>query len=83
MSLVGPRPPIPYELEDYSLWHWRRVIEAKPGVTGLWQVMGRSMTSYNDMVRLDLRYIERWSIWLDIKIILLTPFSMVSSKGAY
>lgn len=83
MSLVGPRPPIPYELEDYSLWHWRRVLEAKPGVTGLWQVMGRSRTSYNDMVRLDLRYIEGWSVWLDIKIILLTPFSMVSSKGAY
>jgi len=83
MSLVGPRPPIPYELEDYGLWHWRRVIEAKPGVTGLWQVMGRSMTSYNDMVRLDLRYIEGWSIWLDIKIILLTPFSMLSSRGAY
>ncbi|MBE7415051.1 MAG: sugar transferase [Deltaproteobacteria bacterium] len=83
MSLVGPRPPIPYELESYGAWHWRRVIEAKPGITGLWQVMGRSMKSYNDMVRLDLRYIEEWSLWLDIKIILLTPFSMVSSKGAY
>ncbi len=83
MSLVGPRPPIPYELESYGAWHWRRIIEAKPGITGLWQVMGRSMKSYNDMVRLDLRYIEEWSLWLDIKIILLTPFSMVSSKGAY
>lgn len=83
MSLVGPRPPIPYELESYGVWHWRRVIEAKPGITGLWQVMGRSMKSYNDMVRLDLRYIEEWSLWLDIKIILRTPFSMVSSKGAY
>ena len=83
MSLVGPRPPIPYELENYGLWHWRRVVEAKPGITGLWQVTGRSMTTYNDMVRLDLKYIERWSLWLDLKIILLTPFSMISSKGAY
>lgn len=83
MSLVGPRPPIPYELESYGAWHRRRIVEARPGITGLWQVMGRSMKSYNDMVRLDLRYIEEWSLWLDIKIILLTPFSMVSSKGAY
>jgi len=83
MSLVGPRPPIPYEMECYELWHWRRVMEAKPGLTGLWQVSGRSAKSYNEMVRLDIRYIERWSFWLDLKIILMTPFSMLSSKDAY
>jgi lipopolysaccharide/colanic/teichoic acid biosynthesis glycosyltransferase len=83
MSLVGPRPPIPYEMECYELWHWRRVMEAKPGLTGLWQVSGRSAKSYNEMVRLDIRYIERWSFWLDLKIILMTPFAMMSSKDAY
>lgn len=83
MSLVGPRPPIPYEMDSYELWHWRRVMEAKPGLTGLWQVSGRSTKSYNDMVRLDIRYIERWSPWLDLKIILRTPMAMISSKDAY
>lgn len=83
MSLVGPRPPIPYEMECYELWHWRRVMEAKPGLTGLWQVSGRSTKSYNEMVRLDIRYIERWSPWLDIKIIFRTPLAMLSSKDAY
>lgn len=83
MSLVGPRPPIPYEMECYELWHWRRVMETKPGLTGLWQVSGRSTKSYNEMVRLDIRYIERWSLWLDLKIIFLTPFVMLSSKDAY
>lgn len=83
MSLVGPRPPIPYEMECYELWHWRRVMEAKPGLTGLWQVSGRSAMSYNEMVRLDIRYIEKWSFWLDLKIILMTPFAMISSKDAY
>lgn len=83
MSLVGPRPPIPYELESYDVWHLRRVMEAKPGLTGLWQVSGRSSKTYNEMVRLDIRYIEKWSVWLDLKIILLTPFAMLSSKDAY
>lgn len=83
MSLVGPRPPIPYEMECYELWHWRRVMEAKPGLTGLWQVSGRSAKSYNEMVRLDIRYMERWSFWLDLKIIFMTPFAMMSSKDAY
>jgi exopolysaccharide biosynthesis polyprenyl glycosylphosphotransferase len=83
MSLVGPRPPIPYEVEEYDLWHRRRVTEAKPGITGLWQVNGRSSTSFADMVRLDLRYIKEWSLWLDIKIILQTPKSIIAGKGAY
>lgn len=83
MSLVGPRPPIPYETEHYELWQWRRVMEAKPGITGLWQVSGRSRRTYNEMIRLDIRYIESWSVWLDLKIILLTPLAMLSSKDAY
>ncbi len=83
MSLVGPRPPIPYELENYEAWHLRRVVEAKPGITGLWQVRGRSLTTFSEMVRMDISYINGWSLWLDIKLILLTPWSMLTSRGAY
>jgi lipopolysaccharide/colanic/teichoic acid biosynthesis glycosyltransferase len=60
MSLVGPRPPIPYEVECYDFWHQRRVFEVKPGITGLWQVRGRSRTTFDDMVRLDLQYARSW-----------------------
>lgn len=83
MSLVGPRPPIPYELESYDVWHRRRVLEAKPGITGLWQVNGRSKTGFDDMVRLDLRYARAWSLWLDLKILLQTPRAVLSVDGAY
>ena len=83
MSLVGPRPPIAYEVESYKTWHKRRVLETKPGITGLWQVKGRSRTSFDDMVRLDLKYAEMWSLWLDIKILLQTPRAVISCKGAY
>ena len=83
MSLVGPRPPVPYEVESYDVWHRRRVLEAKPGITGLWQVNGRSQTSFDDMVRLDLQYVRRCSLWLDIKILLQTPAAVFSGKGAY
>ena len=83
MSIVGPRPPIPYEISSYKHWHRRRVIEVKPGITGLWQVYGRSRTTFDEMVRLDLRYIREQSIWLDVKIILKTPYAMVSGEGAY
>jgi len=83
MSLVGPRPPIPYELEAYDLWHRRRVLEAKPGITGLWQVKGRSRTTFDEMVRLDLQYARSWSLWLDFKILLETPRAVFSGKGAY
>jgi lipopolysaccharide/colanic/teichoic acid biosynthesis glycosyltransferase len=82
MSLVGPRPPIPYEVVNYDIWHRRRVFEVKPGITGLWQVQGRSRTTFDDMVRLDLRYASSWSIWLDIKILLQTPGAVLSGEGA-
>jgi exopolysaccharide biosynthesis polyprenyl glycosylphosphotransferase len=83
MSLVGPRPPLPYEFDCYVLWHRRRILEAKPGITGLWQVTGRSRTTFNEMVRLDLRYVKQWSIWLDIKILLRTPKAILGGEGAY
>ncbi|MBT8490933.1 MAG: exopolysaccharide biosynthesis polyprenyl glycosylphosphotransferase [Deltaproteobacteria bacterium] len=83
MSLVGPRPPIPYECDEYKLWHMRRVIEVKPGITGLWQVEGRSSTNFDEMVRLDLKYIREWSLWLDIELLLKTPWVVLTGKGAY
>ncbi len=82
MSLVGPRPPLPYEVEKYEPWHLRRILEVKPGITGLWQVDGRSKTSFDDMVRLDLRYVQNWSLWLDIKILLKTIRAVIRPKGA-
>lgn len=83
MSLVGPRPPVAYEFEMYDYWHRRRVFELKPGVTGLWQVNGRSRTCFDDMVRLDLRYSQTWSLWLDVKILLATPLAVVAGNGAH
>jgi exopolysaccharide biosynthesis polyprenyl glycosylphosphotransferase len=83
MSLVGPRPPIPYECELYDIWHRRRLLSVKPGITGLWQVSGRSSTTFDEMVRLDLRYINGWSLWLDIKLLLKTPLVIITGKGAY
>jgi lipopolysaccharide/colanic/teichoic acid biosynthesis glycosyltransferase len=83
MSLVGPRPPIPYEIEAYDIWHRRRLLEAKPGITGLWQVYGRSKTTFDEMVRLDLQYSRTWSFLLDVKILFLTPRAVFSGNGAY
>jgi lipopolysaccharide/colanic/teichoic acid biosynthesis glycosyltransferase len=83
MSLVGPRPPVPYEFEIYDIWHRRRVLDIKPGVTGLWQVSGRSRTRFDDMVRLDLRYCQTWSLWLDLKILISTPRAVFGGDGAY
>jgi lipopolysaccharide/colanic/teichoic acid biosynthesis glycosyltransferase len=83
MSLVGPRPAIPYEVEAYELWHRRRVLEAKPGITGLWQVKGRSHIGFDEMVRLDVRYAMARSLWLDVKILLNTPRAVIFAKGAY
>jgi lipopolysaccharide/colanic/teichoic acid biosynthesis glycosyltransferase len=82
MSLVGPRPPIAYEVEAYDLWHRRRILEAKPGITGLWQVDGRSRVTFDEMVRLDLHYARTWSPWMDIKILLRTPAAMFG-EGAH
>jgi lipopolysaccharide/colanic/teichoic acid biosynthesis glycosyltransferase len=83
MSLVGPRPPIGYEMEAYDIWHRRRVLEAKPGITGLWQGHGRSRTTFDDMVRLDLRYSRMCSPISDLKILLRTPKAVFSGDGAY
>lgn len=83
MSLVGPRPPIPYELESYRTWHKRRIFEVKPGITGLWQVHGRSRTTFDEMVRLDLRYARTWSLLLDLKILIQTPRAIFTGQGAY
>jgi lipopolysaccharide/colanic/teichoic acid biosynthesis glycosyltransferase len=83
MSLVGPRPPIAYEFKAYDVWHRRRVLEIKPGITGLWQVEGRSRTRFDDMVRLDLKYARGWSNWLDLKILLQTPIAVLTGDGAH
>jgi lipopolysaccharide/colanic/teichoic acid biosynthesis glycosyltransferase len=83
MSLVGPRPAIPYELAAYQTWHRRRVLETKPGITGVWQVTGRSRVKFDEMVRMDLRYAMSWSPWLDLKILLRTPLAVIRGSGAY
>ncbi len=82
MSVVGPRPPIPYEVEAYDLWHRQR-LDMKPGLTGLWQVSGRNSLSFEEMVKLDLFYIENWSPLLDLKIILKTLPVMLRGDDAY
>jgi len=83
MSLVGPRPPIPYEVGRYDIWHKRRLLAVKPGITGLWQVEGRSRIKFDEMVRLDLRYSMSWSLWLDIKLLLQTPGAVLMGEGAH
>lgn len=82
MSLVGPRPPIAYELAVYQTWHRRRVLQVKPGITGLWQVTGRSRVKFDEMVRMDLRYATSWTPWLDLKILIKTPLAVVRGNGA-
>jgi len=83
MSLVGPRPPIPYETEAYDIWHRRRFFEIMPGITGLWQVKGRSKVKFDEMVRLDIQYARDWSLGLDLKILLETPRAVFFGKGAH
>ena len=82
MSLVGPRPPIPAETEKYEPWHRYR-LRSTPGITGLWQVNGRSDVSFETMVRLDLQYINEWSLWLDMRILFRTLIVVIRCHGAY
>jgi lipopolysaccharide/colanic/teichoic acid biosynthesis glycosyltransferase len=82
MSLVGPRPPIPAEVEKYEDWHRRR-LEVVPGITGLWQVSGRSNLSFDEMVMLDIYYIENWSLGLDLQILVRTGPAVAASAGAF
>ena len=79
MSLVGPRPPLPGEVADYNLWHRRR-LSMKPGITGLWQVSARLEAEFDRWVELDLAYIDRWSLWLDVKIMVRTVPAMLSGR---
>lgn len=82
MSMVGPRPPIPYEAENYQSWHLRRVLDIKPGMTGLWQVEGRSRVSFDEMVRMDLRYVRGCSLAMDLRILAKTLPVVLSCEGA-
>jgi len=82
MSLVGPRPPLPVETEQYDDEQWRR-LEVPPGMTGLWQVSGRSALSFEEMVRLDLFYIENWSVGFDLSLLMRTIPAVIFSRGAY
>jgi exopolysaccharide biosynthesis polyprenyl glycosylphosphotransferase len=82
MSVIGPRPQLPEEVATYEEWHKQRLL-VTPGLTGLWQVNGRSNLSFDEMVRLDLYYAEHWSPWLDIKIVLRTIPAVVTGRGAY
>ena len=81
MSMVGPRPPIPYEVAEYKDWHHRRLAIA-PGITGLWQVQGRSLVAFDDMVKMDIAYSERRSLLLDMALILQTVPAVLSGRGA-
>ena len=82
MSLVGPRPPLPGEVARYERWQLRR-LSMKPGLTGLWQVSGRSgLDDFNRWIALDLAYIDQWSLWLDLKIMLKTIPAVLTAQGA-
>ena len=81
MSLVGPRPPLPYEVKKYRRKQMLR-LAAPPGITGLWQVGGRATTSFDEMINIDMEYVGKQSIRLDMKILLLTPLAAVTQKGA-
>ena len=80
--MVGPRPPIPYEAVQYQPWHLRRIVSVKPGITGLWQVDGRSKVTFDEMVRMDLHYIRNQSLALDLKILLKTVLVVLRCDGA-
>ena len=80
MSLVGPRPALPYEVDDYATWHKQR-FEGPPGLTGLWQVSGRNLLSFEDMVRLDIEYLRNWSIGLDLSLLVKTVPALLRGTG--
>jgi exopolysaccharide biosynthesis polyprenyl glycosylphosphotransferase len=82
MSLVGPRPPLGSEVEKYEEWHLRR-LSVKPGMTGLWQVSGRSTLSFSQMVQLDVRYVQTWSVWSDVALLARTPVAVLLTRGAF
>ncbi|MCA1722871.1 MAG: sugar transferase, partial [Thermomicrobia bacterium] len=82
MSLVGPRPQVRAEVDHYEPWHYQR-LTVTPGITGLWQVSGRSDLTFEEMVRLDIYYAENWSVRLDLEILLRTPRAVLSMRGAY
>ena len=82
MSVVGPRPNIPSEVAEYREWHKQR-LEVAPGLTGLWQVSGRSLLSFDETALLDIYYIENWSLWLDFRILLRTIPTVLSGEGAF
>jgi lipopolysaccharide/colanic/teichoic acid biosynthesis glycosyltransferase len=82
MSLVGPRPPLPYEAANYEPWHLRRILGIQPGLTGLWQVEGRSRVGFNEMVRMDLRYVRKCSFGLDLRILVRTVRVVLMCDGA-
>ena len=81
MSIVGPRPSLPYEYEVYNDWHKQR-LEVSPGITGLWQVKAHNTVAFDEMVGLDIEYIQTMNLWLDLKIMVLTPVEMIRGKGA-
>jgi len=80
MSIVGPRPPIPYEVDLYEAWHKKR-LAVLPGITGLWQVTAHNLVPFDEMVRIDIDYIQKANLWLDLKIMVLTPVEMLRKKG--
>ncbi len=82
MSLVGPRPPLPEEVEEYSRRDFKR-LHTIPGVTGVWQISGRSNLGFDEMVKLDLYYVDNWSLWMDLAILMLTPSAVIKGSGAY
>jgi lipopolysaccharide/colanic/teichoic acid biosynthesis glycosyltransferase len=82
MSIIGPRPPLPREVAHYDAYHMQR-LAAVPGITGLWQVRGRSEIPFEEMVAIDLEYIETWSLWLDLRILLKTPVAVLGGRGAW
>ncbi len=82
MSIVGPRPPLDYEVELYTEREWRR-LEVLPGLTGLWQVSGRCETTFDEMIDLDIKYVDEWTVGMDLSIIMRTAGALVNRKGAW